>query len=256
MKKVVFWYLLGLLPAGLHAQNTHHGPARSRPKVTVHPRLVLPVVATTGRITYRDTASVAGIAPERLLHANDDVFAKNFSYFDYPLSPADTIGIPRPREVAAPGEVVRIGSTIIFNPEAPPPVYVAGVSPPLVPGAKYPSYPFVSFTLRLQAEVGRCVITITDIQQRSVPFNYQMQRQMAFYEAMRKQEMPTPTPRPLGQPAEILYAAWLPAAKPVSTSKTGQPRPTEAEARRLDQTMRGIVAYLRQQMLDLASPAR
>ena len=194
MKKVVLWYLLGLLPAGLNAQTTHHGPARSRPKITVHPRLVLPVVGTTGRITYRDTVSVAGIAPERLLHANDDVFAKNFSYFDYPLSPADTIGIPRPREVAAPGEVVRIGSTTIFNPEAPPPVYVVGVSPLLAPGAKYPSYPFVSFTLRLQAEVGRCVITITDIQQRSVPFNYQMQRQMAFYEAMRKQEMPKPTP--------------------------------------------------------------
>jgi hypothetical protein len=256
MKKNALWWLLGLLPAGLHAQTVHHRPGQSRPKVAAHPRLVLPVAASTGRITYRDTARVAGIAAERLLHATDDVFAKNFSYFDYPLTPADTTGIPRPREAAAPGEVVRIGSTVIFNPEAPPPVYIIGVSPPLAPGAKYPSYPFVSFTLRLRAEVGRCIITITDIQQRSLPFNYQMQRQMTFYEAMSKQEMPKPSPRPPGQPAEALYAAWLPAAKPVPISKPGQLRPTEAEARRLDQTMRGIVAYLHQQMLALASPAR
>jgi hypothetical protein len=256
MKKRLLWLMLGLLPLGLHAQVPHQRPAAGRARVASRPRLLLPVAVTTSRVTYRDTARAAGIAPERLLHATDDVFAKNFTYFDYPLTPADTLGLPKPSEAAAPGEVVRIGSTIIFNPEAPAPVYVAGVSPPLNPHATYPSYPFVSFTLRLQAKVGQCVITITDIQQRSVPVDYQMKRQLAFYEAMRKGGTPKPIAPPAGKPIEQLYANWLPTAKPLPTTKAGQPHPSEAEARRLDQTMRSVLAYLRQEIMALAKPTR
>ena len=51
------------------------------------------------------------------------------------------------------------GSTLVFDPASPPPVYVPRVSPHLDPNATYAFLAFATFTLRLRTEEKLCFIT-------------------------------------------------------------------------------------------------
>ncbi|WP_201980878.1 hypothetical protein [Hymenobacter rubidus] len=207
-------------------------------------------MATSGRVTYRDTAYAPGVSAKQLLDAAYDTFARNLLYFDYPLTPADTLGMPRPHEPAAPGETIFTGSVLVFDPQSPPPVYVAGVSPPLDPKGVYPMLRYAVFTLRLRAEEGICIISITDLRLRSIPFDHQMKRMLAQY-PQKSGAAPPLTHRLPGQAVEALYARWLSNAIPRKSAPAKSAHsaaPTEAEVRRLDETMRSTAYLLRKQM--------
>lgn len=73
-----------------------------------------------------------------------------------------------------------VGLTLVFDQASPPPVYVPGVSPPLDPNATYASLASATFTLRLRAEEGLCLIAIINLRLCRIPFNYQMQNQLAY----------------------------------------------------------------------------
>lgn len=239
-----------LLALPLHLSAQTHSASRSK---AVH--FALPVAAT-GRVTYLDTAHAPGVSAKRLLNSAYDTFARNLIYFDYPITPGDTLDMPRPHEPAAAGENVFTGSVLLFDAKAPPPVYVAGVSPPLDPRATYPLLHYVVFTLRLRAQEGHCLITVTDLRLRSMPFDYQMKRLMAQYQQQPGQAAASLlTHRLPGQPVEALYARWLPTAalaKPGSAKNSYPASPTETDARRLDETVRGVAHLLRRQMQALS----
>ena len=212
-------------------------------------RLPLPVAQATGRVTYRDSVLTTGIPAERTLQAYYG-FVRRLLAPDYPLIRADTLNLPKPQAPAAPGEQVTVGSAQVYDFENPMPSYVPGISPPLDPRATYPSYPYASFTVRLRMEANYCHITLTDVRLRMLPFDYPLKR-MGLY---GRQE-PALARRPPGPSIEGSYARWLagpkrrpaplPAARPL-------PLATEAEARRLDFTMRGILGSFRREMNALA----
>jgi|GEM_PF-3275585 len=111
----------------------------------------------TDQVTYRDTARVPEVAAERLLNSAFDTCAQNSIYFNYTPGPTDTLGMLRSRGPMAPNEWVLVGSTLVFDPASPPPVYVPRVGPHL--DATYTFLIFATFTLRLRTEERLCFIT-------------------------------------------------------------------------------------------------
>ena len=155
-----FYLLLGLGLVALPALAQHERlPPEYRAMLTGH--LPLPVAPATGRVAYRDSVAVAGVPARRILAAYY-AFARRLLAPDYPRNPADTLNLPKPAAPAAPGEGVSTGSALIFDFDNPPPTYVAGITPPLDPRATYPSYPYVSFTVRLRVDSSYCRLTLTD----------------------------------------------------------------------------------------------
>lgn len=124
------------------------------------------------QVTYRDTARVLEVAAERLLNSAFDTCAQNFLYFNYAPGPTDTLGMLRSRGPMAPNEWVLVGSTLVFDPAPPPPVYVPRVGPHLDPNATYTFIAFATFTLHLRTEERLCFITTTDLRLHRVPFDY------------------------------------------------------------------------------------
>jgi hypothetical protein len=217
------------------------------PSAVATKKLVLPVSPRTGRVTYYDTVRVPGAKVEALRNAAFDTYAKNFIFADHTPGVPDSAQVLKPREPAAPQEVVLLGTVMLARPgEAP--VFVAGITPPEALNS-YPPIKYLHFVLRMRFEPGISYLTITDLHQRTANMKQEMERKFLSYaNARRGQATTAVTPPPPSTPIETLYEAWLPGYKPAPASAAkNKPAtgPSQQDAQLLDHFARAVLAELR-----------
>lgn len=236
--------LLGLCvwlwPAGILAQHTKPKSIASAGKP-----FVLPVSPTTRRVAYHDTVQVPGASVEQLRNALYNAFFRNFIFTDYIYNASGPVASIQPREPAAPGETVTLGTVTMFRPGEQA-VFVAGITPPEALEHQ-PPFNLVHFTLRARFEPGLAYLTVTDLYQRTGTMKQEMNRLQAMAGALPKPD-PAVAQLPPSMPVETLYAAWLPSYKPALAAAAASPTtakpPTQAEAQRLAEHAQKVLKAL------------
>ncbi|MET4105945.1 hypothetical protein [Hymenobacter sp. UYP22] len=245
--EVVGAVLLGLStwPDGVLAQR-----ATPKPSAPNKRSYALPISPLTRRVVFRDTVRVPGASAERLRSALYDAFFRNFAFTDYIATASGPVASMQPREPAAPGETVTLGTITMFKPGEQA-VFVAGVTPPEVL-EHLPPFNLVHFTLRARFEPGLAYLTVTDLYQRTTTAKQEMDRLLATTGARPKPD-PALAQLPPSLPVETLYAVWLPGYKPApatpATAPTTAKPPTQTEAQRLAEHAQNVLKALRYAML-------
>ncbi|MDU0368766.1 hypothetical protein ACFPAF_00040 [Hymenobacter endophyticus] len=210
---------------------------------------MLPVSPATQRVAYHDTVQVPGASVEQLRNALYNTFFRNFAFTDYTYTASGPVASIQPREPAAPGETVTLGTITMFKPGEQA-VFVAGITPPEAL-EQQPPFNLVHFTLRARFEPGVAYLTLTDFYQRTTTMKQEMTRQLAMVGTLSKSD-PALAQLPASTPVETLYAAWLPGSKPTPAAPAVAPTPvkppTQTEAQRLAEHAQNVLKALRYAM--------